>query len=278
MVAAAAAVVVAAALVALGVTAGRSAALLGAVVVAATVLGLRQVWPADIDHGDRATGAGRLDAGHSADTISHEDDGVGAEAATVDASEMVTGDEARAAAPGSLAAAGVEALPEGPVGPEHDPATGLWSRAALERALATAVREESWSYPGRVVMFVVFDDFNTIVDEHGREVGREVFAAAAQRLMACLRPGDIAVRHGIDGFVILLERNAVMATARPVAERVIMAMAFPFMVGEQFLAMGACVGLTVSNGDLTPDGLLLTGIGAASIAKRAGRGHIIQVT
>jgi hypothetical protein len=38
------------------------------------------------------------------------------------------------------------------------------------------------------------------------------------------------------------------------------------------------VGLTVSNGDLTPDGLLLTGIGAASIAKRAGRGHIIQVT
>jgi GGDEF domain-containing protein len=96
--------------------------------------------------------------------------------------------------------------------------------------------------------------------------------------MACLRPGDIAVRHGIDGFVILLERNAAMSTARPVAERVIMAMAFPFMVGEEFLAMGACVGLTVSNGDLTPDGLLLTGIGAASIAKRAGRGHIIQVT
>jgi exodeoxyribonuclease-5 len=42
-------------------------------------------------------------------------------------------------------------------------------------------------------MFVVFDDFNTIVDEHGRDVGREVFAAAAQRLMACLRPGDIAL-------------------------------------------------------------------------------------
>jgi hypothetical protein len=63
-----------------------------------------------------------------------------------------------------------------------------------------------------------------------------------------------------------------------VAERAIMAMAFPFMVGDEFVAMGACVGLTVSNGDLTPDGLLLTGIGAASIAKRAGRGHIIQVT
>ena len=161
---------------------------------------------------------------------------------------------------------------------DHDPATGLWSRRALERTLAAAVSEERWAYPGRVVMLVVLDDFNTIVAEHGREIGREVFTAAAQRLTACLRPGDMAVRHGIDGFAVLLEANAVMTTARPVAERVIMAMAFPFMVNDQFVAMGACVGLTVSNGDLTPDGLLLTGIGAASIAKRAGRGHIIQVT
>lgn len=278
VVAAAAAVVVAAALVALGVTAGLPAALLGAVLVAATVLGLRQLWPTDLDGGVRSAAPDRQVAGGANEALVERAESPALADAPCDASATVTGDEARAAAPGTLLAAGVEALPEGPIGPEHDPATGLWSRAALERALATAVREESWSYPGRVVMFVVFDDFNTIVDEHGREVGREVFAAAAQRLMACLRPGDIAVRHGIDGFVILLERNAVMSTARPVAERVIMAMAFPFMVGDQFLAMGACVGLTVSNGDLTPDGLLLTGIGAASIAKRAGRGHIIQVT
>lgn len=266
-VAGAAAGVVIAALVGLGVLSGLPAVLVGALLVAATVLGLRQLVPSGSAYQVVPTSP-------SADLEPAGADAVASEAPA----ELVSHEQARAAAPGSLAAAGVDALPEGPIGPEHDPATGLWSRAALERALAAAVREESWSYPGRVVMFVVFDDFNTIVDEHGREVGRDVFAAAAQRLMACLRPGDIAVRHGIDGFVILLERNAVMATARPVAERVIMAMAFPFMVGEEFLAMGACVGLTVSNGDLTPDGLLLTGIGAASIAKRAGRGHIIQVT
>lgn len=266
VVAGAAAGVVIAALVGLGALAGLPAVLVGALLVAATVLGLRQLMPSG--------SAPSTAAGAAADVVADAEEAVASEVP----SALVSREQARAAAPGTLAAAGVEALPEGPIGPEHDPATGLWSRAALERALASAVREESWSYPGRVVMFVVFDDFNTIVDEHGREVGREVFAAAAQRLMACLRPGDIAVRHGIDGFVILLERNAVMSTARPVAERVIMAMAFPFMVGEQFLAMGACVGLTVSNGDLTPDGLLLTGIGAASIAKRAGRGHIIQVT
>ncbi len=265
VVAGAAAGVVIAALVGLGALAGLPAVLVGALLVAATVLGLRQLVPSGSAAATAVSAAADVDV-QSAEAVSEVP------------AELVSREQARAAAPGSLAAAGVDALPEGPIGPEHDPATGLWSRAALERALASAVREESWSYPGRVVMFVVFDDFNTIVDEHGREVGREVFSAAAQRLMACLRPGDIAVRHGIDGFVILLERNAVMSTARPVAERVIMAMAFPFMVGEQFLAMGACVGLTVSNGDLTPDGLLLTGIGAASIAKRAGRGHIIQVT
>jgi GGDEF domain-containing protein len=103
--------------------------------------------------------------------------------------------------------------------PDQDPTTGLWSRRALERAMAAAVADDRWAYPGRVVMLVVLDDFNTIVAEHGREVGRDVFAAAAQRLTACLRPGDMAVRHGIDGFAVLLESNAVMNTARPVAER-----------------------------------------------------------
>lgn len=272
VVAGVAAAVVVVALVGLGMLAGLPAVLVGSLLVAATVLGLRTLVP-NIPASAAASAAPLAVAGAVETGVTGH--GIADHAPA----ESVSHEQARAAAvEAPRSSEEVAVLPEGPIGPEHDPATGLWSRAALERALAVAVREESWSYPGRVVMFVVFDDFNTIVDEHGREVGREVFAAAAQRLMACLRPGDIAVRHGIDGFVILLERNASMSTARPVAERVIMAMAFPFMVGEQFLAMGACVGLTVSNGDLTPDGLLLTGIGAASIAKRAGRGHIIQVT
>ncbi len=235
---------------------------LGSLIAAATVLGVRQVWFGD--DLDSVADAAVVDAADDAD-------------AAVTVSEQQARDAALADQAVQQAVSGTVLATEPQVA-DHDPTTGLWSRGALERALATASHETTWAYPGRVVMFVVFDDFNAIVDEHGREVGREVFSAAAQRLMACLRPGDIAVRHGIDGFAILLERNAVMGTARPVAERVIMAMAFPFMVGDDFVAMGACVGLTVSNGDLTPDGLLLTGIGAASIAKRAGRGHIIQVT
>jgi diguanylate cyclase (GGDEF)-like protein len=236
---------------------------LGSLIAAATVLGVRLAW-----FGEELA---PIDLTAAQAVVDELDD------STVKVSEQQARD-AGLAEGGVGIATETETVVTTTRSSDHDPATGLWSRAALERALATASGEPSWAYPGRVVMFVVFDDFNTIVDAHGREVGREVFAAASQRLMACLRPGDIAVRHGIDGFVILLEKNAVMATARPVAERVIMAMAFPFMVADEFVAMGACVGLTVSNGDLTPDGLLLTGIGAASIAKRAGRGHIIQVT
>ncbi len=261
-VAVAAVTTVVVALAALTAFGGLPAVGLGSLIAAATVLGVRQVW-----FGDEA---GLADA----DLAVESDD-------AADAALTVSEQQARDAALADQAvqqAVNGTVLATEPQIADHDPSTGLWSRGALERALATASQETAWAYPGRVVMFVVFDDFNAIVDEHGRDVGREVFAAAAQRLMACLRPGDIAVRHGIDGFAILLERNAVMGTARPVAERVIMAMAFPFMVGDDFVAMGACVGLTVSNGDLTPDGLLLTGIGAASIAKRAGRGHIIQVT
>jgi diguanylate cyclase (GGDEF)-like protein len=241
---------------------------LGSLVAAATVLGVRLAWfgeeLAPIDLSATQTVADEIDDDSTVKVSEQQarDAGI-AEGGVGTATETETE---------------IETVITTTRASDHDPTTGLWSRAALERALATASGEPSWAYPGRVVMFVVFDDFNTIVDAHGRDVGREVFAAASQRLMACLRPGDIAVRHGIDGFVILLEKNAVMATARPVAERVIMAMAFPFMVADEFVAMGACVGLTVSNGDLTPDGLLLTGIGAASIAKRAGRGHFIQVT
>lgn len=260
-VAVAAVTTVVVALAALTAFGGLPAVGLGSLIAAATVLGVRQVW--------------------FGDELDRVDDMVVESDASADSAVTVSEQQARDAALADQAvqqAVNSTILATEPQVADHDPSTGLWSRGALERALASASQETAWAYPGRVVMFVVFDDFNAIVDEHGRDVGREVFAAAAQRLMACLRPGDIAVRHGIDGFAILLERNAVMGTARPVAERVIMAMAFPFMVGDDFVAMGACVGLTVSNGDLTPDGLLLTGIGAASIAKRAGRGHIIQVT
>lgn len=264
----AAGAVVVTALVALAVLSGLPGLGLGTAAVAATVLGVRLAWFPDAALVELASG----------DALDPDDTPT---AAVTDPSTLVSEQQARDAAlaePQAEPVSTSEVHAEVSRAGDHDPSTGLWSRGALDRALEVASKEPSWNYPGRVVMFVVFDDFNTIVDQHGRETGREVFAAASQRLMACLRPGDIAVRHGIDGFVIMLEKNAVMATARPVAERVIMAMAFPFMVGDEFVAMGACVGLTVSNGDLTPDGLLLTGIGAASIAKRAGRGHIIQVT
>ena len=274
VVAAAAAAVSIGCLVTLAFVGGLPALGLAALLMCATVLGVRCAW----GHGVGSIGVVATAA--SVNALVEAESEAYAEQQSADEAAEVVEQMAREAVNAEQAARGSDlalALAESGE-PDQDPTTGLWSRRALERAMAAAVADDRWAYPGRVVMLVVLDDFNTIVAEHGREVGRDVFAAAAQRLTACLRPGDMAVRHGIDGFAVLLESNAVMNTARPVAERVIMAMAFPFMVADQFVAMGACVGLTVSNGDLTPDGLLLTGIGAASIAKRAGRGHIIQVT
>ena len=77
-----------------------------------------------------------------------------------------------------------------------DPLTGLYNRRILPK-----VREV-----GTVIMCDI-DNFKTINDTYGHDVGDEVIKSVATILLNSIRIGDVAVRFGGDEFLIIFTTN-----------------------------------------------------------------------
>ena len=81
------------------------------------------------------------------------------------------------------------------------------------------------------------DDFKTINDSLGHPAGDDLLCTVANRLVACLREGDIAARLGGDEFAVILERTWTAADAAKVAERILASLSQPVRVAETEVAL-----------------------------------------
>ena len=102
----------------------------------------------------------------------------------------------------------------------HDALTGLANRELFRQRLE---RSASMTEDGRVnsVLYLDFDDFKTINDTQGHQVGDQFLVAMAERLVAVVRPEDTVARLGGDEYAVLHggtdSRAAVIATKRVLA-------------------------------------------------------------
>jgi predicted signal transduction protein with EAL and GGDEF domain len=172
-----------------------------------------------------------------------------------------------------------------------DPLTGLANRRLLldrlERALIRKLRRG-----GQVgVLFLDLDEFKTINDAHGHEVGDHVLVAVGERLRLAVRgddtvarglpidrsarPQDTVGRLGGDEFVVVLEGLQDAADAAAVAERILAEVRAPLVIGGQETVLDASIGVTLSDGALSRGAveLLRDADTAMYAAKRAGRGR-----
>ena len=126
---------------------------------------------------------------------------------------------------------------------QHDPLTGLANRSLfIETVAATAAAGD-----GAAVVFLDLDDFKSVNDTLGHRNGDRLLQAAAGRIAAAVRAGDMVARLGGDEFAILVPgRNAQAAetAAAEVVERVLEAFAMPVELGEQLLAVKLAAGIT----------------------------------
>lgn len=160
----------------------------------------------------------------------------------------------------------------------HDPLTGLSNRSALNEALHDALDGNAWSDLGRILLFIDLDHFKAVNDTYGHAAGDCVLVGVSQRLAANLRAGDLAVRLGGDEFVVLLGPNVSSESALDIADRIVAALAEPFIVNGCPVVIGASVGLATSGHGLTAEALLLAADGAAYTAKSEGRGRVVQAS
>ena len=123
----------------------------------------------------------------------------------------------------------------------HDSLTGLPNRTLflerLERALEGGVTV--------AVLYLDLDLFKQVNDSLGHAAGDELLRGVAGRLRECVRAGDMTARLGGDEFAMLLE-PADGEQARAIAERVIAAVAAPFVIFGQDVTTRASIGIALS--------------------------------
>ncbi|MFA6310691.1 MAG: EAL domain-containing protein, partial [Sterolibacterium sp.] len=87
----------------------------------------------------------------------------------------------------------------------YDPLTGLPNRRLLLDRLQQALASSSRSKRSGALLFIDLDNFKTLNDTLGHDIGDLLLQQVGQRLATCVREGDSVARLGGDEFVVMLE-------------------------------------------------------------------------
>lgn len=159
----------------------------------------------------------------------------------------------------------------------YDQLTGLPNRQLLldrlEKALSSSARHDNTG----AILFIDLDDFKTLNDTRGHDVGDQLLKQVANRLLGCVRRNDTVARIGGDEFIVLLEDldpdlEVASQQAEIMSEKILEALPQPYYIGgiEQFSTLS--IGLTLFQGEKeSVDELLKQADLAMYQAKAAGR-------
>jgi diguanylate cyclase (GGDEF)-like protein len=131
----------------------------------------------------------------------------------------------------------------------HDPLTALPNRTLLHEYLSHALAKAQRYNRQLAVLFIDLDRFKNVNDTLGHEAGDLLLQIAAQRLSDCVRETDTMARQGGDEFVVLMDELFDLGPVAGVSQRILDAMARPFIVHGQEILLTASIGISVYPGD-----------------------------
>ncbi|MBK6295227.1 MAG: EAL domain-containing protein [Rhodoferax sp.] len=130
----------------------------------------------------------------------------------------------------------------------YDPLTQLPNRRLLRDRLQLALNASTRNQLYGAVLMIDLDNFKTINDGKGHDVGDDLLVLTAQRIQSCLRQADTVARLGGDEFVVMLESlnaNASLAAvqAEGIGEEILHAIRQPCVLADQPHAHTASIGI-----------------------------------
>ena len=153
----------------------------------------------------------------------------------------------------------------------RDALTHLPNRALFQDRVSHALARANQRPRVLAVLFLDLDGFKDVNDSLGHGAGDQLLCMVAERLRSSLRPADTVARLGGDEFAILLEDISCEDDAAAVAERVLDALAPPFVVGGRDTTVGASIGIALNCRADDLDNLLRSADVAMYAVKQSGR-------
>jgi diguanylate cyclase (GGDEF)-like protein/PAS domain S-box-containing protein len=162
----------------------------------------------------------------------------------------------------------------------HDALTGLGNRALLRERLERILGEPRERQRPGALLLIDLDDFKTLNDSSGHDMGDLLLKEVACRLMGCVRMGDSVARFGGDEFVVLIENlggdhRTAMEESGAVAVSILEACRAPYVLPHYQFEGTASIGATLFGGaQETVDDLLKRVDLAMYQAKAQGRNTV----
>ncbi|WP_285352609.1 EAL domain-containing protein [Pseudomonas sp. ME-P-057] len=150
----------------------------------------------------------------------------------------------------------------------HDPLTGLPNRALVMERLGSAVSSQR----PVALLYLGIDNFRGISSSIGLEGVEQLLRLISEQLKLPLRPGDTVARLSDNEFLLLVH-NAETDSAVAVADRLQRLLVKPQRIGEQDIAMDACIGIAAypADGDSAAELLRRASIARQDASQLPGR-------
>jgi diguanylate cyclase (GGDEF)-like protein/PAS domain S-box-containing protein len=159
-----------------------------------------------------------------------------------------------------------------------DQLTGLPNRVLLIDRVRQALNANTRNKSFGALLFIDLDNFKTLNDSLGHDMGDLLLKKAAQRISSCVRADDTVARFGGDEFVVLLanlgtqKAKAAALQAEAIGEKILAAFTETFHLDPYEYPCTPSVGVTLfSPEDRNVDELLKRADLAMYDAKTAGR-------
>ena len=132
----------------------------------------------------------------------------------------------------------------------YDPLTGLPNRRLLLDRLHQAEAAAERSGERGVLLFLDLDQFKTLNDTLGHEVGDQLLQQVARRLSANVRSTDTVARLGGDEFVVMLrdlstDSDEAAASAKRIGEKILQNLNQPYQLGAYTHQSNCSIGATL---------------------------------
>ena len=158
-----------------------------------------------------------------------------------------------------------------------DPLTQLPNRRLMVDRLRQALAVSTRSGRLGALQFIDLDNFKTLNDTQGHDMGDMLLQQVATRLTECMRQGDTVARLGGDEFVVMVEelsesREEAAALAETIGEKLLAAISQPYRLAGLEYQITPSIGITLYSDHMqSTDELLKQADLAMYQSKAAGR-------